>query len=1509
MLYRRLRAAIVDQAMPLPGGPADKLGNRYELWWTVLQLVEMIQGVSDAIRIEDPQADKAEFVVQRGSEREMHQAKTGDKWTLARMAGDRLLQAIGAHLDAANAKFVFVSNSRATELSELAERASHAESLEEFRTQFLAAREHAKNFETLKESWSCDADTAFEKLRRLRVRTIDEKGIEQQVRLGIQASFLANPTDVTAELRTLALDSVHRTITRQNLLDSLSQRGFLLRRVNPAIAPDVIAEVTRGYVDGARRKLIGHKIIPRAATQALLQKFDAGISDMLVTGKAGAGKTGCVVEFIEALQARHVPVLAFRLDRIEPVLTTRALGERLGLEESPALVLAEAAKGNEAALIIDQLDAVSTMSGRTSGLFEAVEGLLKEVRGLRVRASLHVLLICREFDWTNDPELNQLMPAEQAKVEVAEFSAGETNQILADAGFNLSVFGRSQLDMLRLPQNLSLFLDAGFDRGAAPAFDNSKQLFDKYWNTKRSAVARRAQGTPDQWSDTIETMSREMTQTQLLYVSKEKLDEISNLYIDQMVSEGVLAFDGTRYGFGHESFFDYVFARSFIRQDQRLVAFLKDSEQHLFRRAQVRQVLTYLRDADRKRYCEELVGLLDDEQVRIHLKDLTVGLLASVSDPSAEEWTIFTNLLQPIFLNAIEGRRNSDRFIDLAWRHFQASSVWFAYAEQQGLIRQWLASDKNGVINMAFECIWAQLRQFPDAIAESLRPYIKCGGEWPQRLRAVSEWADHASSRSLFDLILQLIDQGTLDQARGPIAVNSTFWSMFYDLSTRRPEWIPEVIDHWLRRRLTLKRASGEGVEHIFGADQFAAEPFKKASEGAPAAYIQHVLPTVLDISDLGARQGLPPRRDSVWPIVIRSEHLNPAGAFLGSLVAALSKLAKDGSVDLSDTIGRLRERDTYVSNFLLLSLYAAGGERFADEAVLLLCDQPWRFECGYSDSTRWTATELIRAACPHCSAANRARLEEIILNYTPSFERTRRGLRARGLARYGLLSAIPQELLSQKAKLQCQELERKFGAPPEAPRGIVSGVVHSPIPERAADKMSDEQWLGAINKYNSDNREYSYSDHLKGGASELAVMLKGSVEKDPNRFANLALRLPAGTNPVYYDQILAGMKTSTSHLKFQVVRKVYADLAKECGIAIADLLGGIEDTLPDDAVRILASLATEHPDPQQEMWQQQANSSDRLFSGDIYNHGINTTRGRAAEAIRDLILRDAGYIEGFRETLNRMVQDKSAAVLSCVASTLRAVAEHDSDLALQLFQKMDIPDDSLLATVHAYELIRSGLREHYEKSRPYIARMLRSDDAAVCESGGCLAAIAALEHVEAADLRDQATAGNESVRIGVARVAASNLASPICRQWCEQQLIIMFDDESSKVRQVAAECFRQVEREPLGTYESLISAFCNSKAYAEDSFSILHLFENSPHRLPGLTCLICEKFLSRFGDEARDIRTSRMGDAPTVAKLVFRTYDQHQRDEWTKRSLDLIDQLCLEGIGEAQKQMAEFER
>ena len=49
--------------MPLPGGPSEKFGNRYEVWWTVSELLKIIEGQAESIRIEEPTVDKAEFVI------------------------------------------------------------------------------------------------------------------------------------------------------------------------------------------------------------------------------------------------------------------------------------------------------------------------------------------------------------------------------------------------------------------------------------------------------------------------------------------------------------------------------------------------------------------------------------------------------------------------------------------------------------------------------------------------------------------------------------------------------------------------------------------------------------------------------------------------------------------------------------------------------------------------------------------------------------------------------------------------------------------------------------------------------------------------------------------------------------------------------------------------------------------------------------------------------------------------------------------------------------------------------------------------------------------------------------------------------------------------------------------------------------------------------------------------------------------------------------------------------
>ena len=137
----------------------------------------------------------------------------------------------------------------------------------------------------------------------------------------------------------------------------------------------------------------------------------------------------------------------------------------------------------------------------------------------------------------------------------------------------------------------------------------------------------------------------------------------------------------------------------------------------------------------------------------------------------------------------------------------------------------------------------------------------------------------------------------------------------------------------------------------------------------------------------------------------------------------------------------------------------------------------------------------------------------------------------------------------------------------------------------------------------------------------------------------------------------------------------------------------------------------------------------------------------------------------------------------------------------------------------------------------------------------------------------------------------------------------MLFDDDDASVRHEAASCFRRVSDDSLETYGGLIEAFGNSRAFAEGSFSLFRALEHSRTRLPGMTCRVCETFLDRFAGEARDAPLGRFGDTHTVAKLIFRTYQQHQHDEWTARSLDLIDRVCLEGILGAEDEFEQFER
>ena len=1506
--------------MTLPGGPAAKYGPEYERLWTIWQLVRVLQGRAEAIRIEAPGLPKTEFWVDAGGRRELHQAKRqhwSGRWTLSDL-GKPLIRAIGRHLRGKGDRFVFVSGSDAPGLRSLIEAARDAESVKEFLTEFLNSKARQADFKKLRAWWDCDDPTAIDLLQRIEVRSIDQDGIEEQVRAGLPALFLANPEKVIAVLTRIVDKSVHRTLNREILVERLLDLGYCLRRVTDAeSAVRAIESVTADYLQGARRRLIRGKMVPRPTTEAVLKHIErdgaggGNGTDGVILGGAGFGKTACVAALVERLRAEGFPTLAFRLDKVPAsAWKTTDLGAYLGLNESPALVLAAAAEatGCPGVLIVDQLDSASRMSGRNPEALDLVGKLVGEARSTRARAPLHTVIVCRVFDWNNDSHLRRLAPRAEGKrtitdFTITEFSTQEVKAILTQAEFRPALFRARQLELLRLPQNLSIFLDAGFGPSQAPSFDTATKLFSRYWDEMRRRVKERIAPHPDEWMGVTATLCKKMTYAQQLSVSRETLDQFQPEYVGSMVSEGVISFDGRRYGFGHESFFDYCFARLFVARQTSLRSFLTGSGQGLFRRAQVRQVLAYLRDSDFNRYVKELCQLLEDDDIRPHIKDLVLALLAEVPDPTQDEWIVWEKQIGPEIEAIAAGTANQDLLSALARRRLFGSRSWFPFLADTGVIKGWLESGIDRLVDLAVDYLNLHQRHHPDRVAATLEPYVDVGGEWVRRFRRVVLYARYGTSRRFIDLLLKLLDNGVLDEDCAPSFQSQGLDGVFKDLADRRPEWVPEVLATRLRRRVAVIRAAGKPVKRgtLLGYSEYATQALDAAVEKVPGGVVDHLLPIVLGIAESEAIGDTQPRVDAVWGHHMIVDATSHEGTLLSGLATALVGLADAGDGTMDDVVADLRGSDTHAANHLLLALYGGGGARYADEAIALICDQPWRLQCGYVDNPKWCAMALIREVAPHCRPGTLARLEKLLLTYRSPFEKTASGLRFQGKSRFDLLSAIPPELRSERATKHFRELTRKFGKPASEPKPITGGFVASPIPADATARMTDDQWLRAFTKHSSAFPRPNGNDFLKGGAVELSRDLGGRAEEDPERFARLALRIPMDARPEYLEAILGALEQAPirSELKMRVCEKAFSESREYHGRAIADVIGHMEERFSDSGTEMLAWLAIDASSPKAD-----ESSQATIGKDDIYAHGINTIRGRAVQAIQRLIVSDAAYVERFRPTIERMIRDPHPAVLSCVAGVVRAIWHRDPELGLRLFKTMDLSEPRLLATPHICDLLHHVVRVHHAVGRPLVQRMLRSADTDVAEAGGRLAGLAALYHDSAVDLAARACDGDGPQRLGIAQVASSNVKHPQCQEWCEESLVVLFDDDDASVRHTAAGCFQAIGDAPLDGYVDLISRFCESRAFPKHADALIRVLKNSSHRLPGLTCDVCESFLDRLPQASE--RARYLGDVP---ELVFRTYQHHLNDDWAKRSLDLIDRLCLAGDGGARERLEEFER
>ena len=1482
--------------MPLPGGASAKVGLRYELLWTAYCLTKMMSGEYESIRFEPPgpEGEGIEFYVRTQSGTEYHQVKrqqTGKGyWSLPDLGSLGVLSHFCSKLDDPSARCIFMSTEAAADLGELSERARSSKSWFEFKSQFVSSEGWSNKFSVLNSLWCATSEEdTYERLQRIEVRTWDERSLRESVEAILGASLNGNLKAATDVLSMLSLDRIQDELNSDDIWDHLASYKFSKRTWSQDTSvTNEFRQLRNLYVAGIEHSAIGGKFVDRGQVQEVLNAFDTEESGNIVmlSGKAGVGKSSVLFQTLTEIEHRDWPVVCLRVDRLKPCQTPSLIGDQLDLPDSPVRVLASFAEGRDCLLILDQLDSVSLASGRNPEFFDCIGAMITEAKN---HPNMRVLAACREFDIDNDNRIRDLTGEKGVakRVIVDEFDHGTVSRIVGELGFDAAKLNAKQLALFSLPIHLKLLSEVADLSQSQDEIQTPKDLFERFWDHKLDELNARGVDAAIV-HEVTNIMVENMNRRELLFVSARLLQNHRET-VATLVSENILVKDGPRLAFFHESFFDFMFARTTTDVDFDLLKYLRSRDQSLFLRSQVRQILVHQRDFYPPIAEENLKSILLSDDIRRHLKCHVLSLVSSFDDPTSTEWQIIEDLLAS----------------DLAprvWSAIYGSVAWFDLLDSKGTIAQWLASSDEERVNRGFWLLDGIHKDRPDRCAEMLTPYIGTSDVWDKRLRQFLMLSEISNNRNLFELALNVADSGILDVAVIDSRQNGYDWHFIEGLSEVRADWACELLERFFTRLSIVAEQNGSSnpFSAYKGREDYAGDIVKKIAENVPYQFLDRFTGFLFDVLKKCSNTDDPqPRRDEVWGYQLVDDAYDLEGKFFEALECAMRSIAATRPDDIRAYATAWPYHQYQTSQRLILRSYSANGQFFADDAVEHIVSDPASLATGYAGPYQWITREVISASTPHCSADNLSSLERILLDYYPPYEREYRGLRSRGHAQLTLLDGIDVERLSKAASRRLKELRRKFGEDLlSEPQPISGGFVGPPLPDSATNRMSDGDWLSAMATYASDRNQF---DPMKGGAIELHRVLENLTKEDPSRFAKLALRMPTTTNPLYFEAILSGMTGTNLDVDtvVAVCERLHGIPGRPLGRYVTrPLEQWSQSPLPAKTLEMVAWYATEATGP-----------DTQFHDNDLLTVGINTVRGVAARSMARLIFDRPENLAFFRPYLNKMVNDGSLGVRACVADTILVALRHDRCSAVDLFLELVEVDDSLLSTHFVELFIKYAAQTHYEQLEPVLQRMIDSEDEEVASVGARQICLASLNVEEALPLAKRCAHGEGPLRIGAAKVYAANLKNATHRTSCKEALGEFFNDSHPEVRSAAIACFNQLGGLEFREYQDLIDRFLESSPRQKEFRPVFRALKESICDDPMVLLTVCLSYLKLVGMDITNIATSASLHGRDVTNLILRAYRQSIDADLKGVCLDAIDVLSIRGIFELDNALNEFER
>lgn len=830
-------------------------------------------------------------------------------------------------------------------------------------------------------------------------------------------------------------------------------------------------------------------------------------------GDPGVGKSALLARLGADLAAGGGTLLALKADQLPRGIATPAdLDMAINGPVPVAEALRRLAADRPTYLLIDQLDALADLMDQHSGRLAALLRLTAEVRGT---PGLRIILSCRAFEYKHDPRLSALA-AESVMLEPPPWEAVQA--LLTARGVSTDGWTEEAKSVLRIPQHLSLFLRHGLGT-RAPAFTTYHAMLDAMLDDLARRLGARV-------VEAAEHIAISMAAEEELSLARARFTRAYATELDLLEREGLLLARGSAITFKHQTLFDFLRARAFLREGTSVADFvITQKQESLFVRSTLWSALTFLRDADRSTYRREFWRLWTHDGLRAHLHDLLAQFLAQVSDPEDEEAYWLLPLLDDPHrrrrtLNAMAGRpgwfaRVKHRLPTLmrlppaeAWETtwFLIRALPFAHGDVVALVKdQW---SRDGAYGGLCARVLCELTTWGEASVDLACHLAETDSvtNWDvaqMSARIATSIPDHAP-RIIAVRLDRLLNQALLQAPPEP----------------EPPQEPYSDEDGWSYAMARLGRF--RSVERLIDGNNDWYD-IGKLARGAPGSFLRALWPWVLRVLDVLAEPPHPflRRYRTARGLAFSEGPLEqPLPAALEEAVKGFAHEDPDGFLEFTSAA---QEHDNEVIHQLL----AAGMEAFAEkrptDVLSYLLADPRRLIVGDSREDHKYSKRIISALAPALQPAEIVQLEHAIRTWEqyirPIPDEDLKSRRQRGIwtreHRLRLLRAIPEALMSPAGRRHRMEEERALPGTAEMERrGVESYWVGAVVSAEQMPQLSDDAILRLFGILTDDTEHNPKRPHgpTAGGSVEASRAFEAVAKAQPERAMRLIERFQPGS-------------------------------------------------------------------------------------------------------------------------------------------------------------------------------------------------------------------------------------------------------------------------------------------------------------------------------------------------------------------------------------------------------------